>query len=478
MKHLYKLSFYALAGLMLFAVACSDDEAPLPVLGVAFETTGVGIASDASSATVNVSLSRAVSVASTLTITAVETGVTAGTDYSTSPAISGGTITLDVPVGEMAASFDVTRLANVIEVGSNVVFTLTSITGDENSEISGNTSVTVTFDAISSPGSSFTAEIGGATEPNQVYVDFSLNNQSTAERTSWDLGFYSGAEDKVILNYSTYMMAQPLQKTDMNAVTAEDTVGMGSTMIIGTGGAHVYIDHPNRSLDELAIADISATDDDNPVYIVNRGAGPGEGNVDPGSVDVSGTPLGWKKIRILKSGNDYLIQHADIDATTFEEVTVGKSAAENFSYFSFEDGAGIEVEPAKEKWDIVFTVSSNIINFGFGEGAYGFSDFVLSNRQGGTGVAAVVLETDENGAIIDGQTGYDDFTADDLGSVTFSADGNTIGSSWRSVFTRQAIPSIFYIVKDEEGNNYKVQFLGLLDAQGNRGNSSLKYELL
>ncbi len=477
MKHLYKLSFYALAGLMLFAVACSDDE-PLPVLGVAFETTAVGIARDATSATINVSLSRAVSVASKLTITTIETGVTTGTDYSTSPTISGGSITLEIAAGEMTASFDVTRLANVIEAGSNVVFTLSSISGDEHSEISGNTSVTVTFDAISSPGSSFTAEIGGATEPNQVYVDFSLNNQTIAERTSWDLGFYSGTEDKVVLNYSTYMMAQPLEKIDMNEVTASDTIGMGSTMIIGTGGTHVFIDHPNRSLDELAIADISAIDGENPVYIVNRGVGPGQGNVDPGSVDVGGAPLGWKKIRILKSGNDYVIQHADIDATTFEEVTVSKSATDNFTYFSFENGADIEVEPAKEKWDIVFTVSSNIINFGFGDGAYGFSDFVLSNRQGGTEVAAVVLETDENGAIIDGQTGYDDFTADDLGSVTFSPDGHTIGSNWRSVFSRTAHAHVYYIVKDEEGNTYKVQFLGLMDEQGNRGNSSLKYELL
>lgn len=478
MKYFYKLSFYALAGLLLFSVACGDDEAPLPVLGVAFETTAVGIANDATEATVNVSLSRAVSVASTLTITAVETGIVAGTDYSTSPALSGGSITLDVAVGETDASFTVTRLAEVIAPGSSVVFTLSSITGDENSEISGNTSITVTFDAISSPGSSFTAEIGGPTEPNKVFVDFSLNNQTTAARISWDLGFYSGSEDKVILNYSTFMMAQPLDKTDMNEVTSADTVGMGSTMIIGTSGADVFIDHPDRDLDKLAIADISGTDSENPVYIVNRGAGPGEGNVDPGSVDVGGTALGWKKIRILKSGSDYIIQHADIDATTFEEVTVSKSATANFTYFSFENGANIEVEPAKEQWDIVFTVSSNIINFGFGNGAYGFSDFVLSNRQGGTEVAAVVLERDDNGEIVAGQTGYDDFSAADLGSVTFSADGHTIGSSWRSVFSRTAHSHVFFIVKDEEGNNYKVQFLGLLDDQGNRGNSSLKYELL
>ena len=132
----------------------------------------------------------------------------------------------------------------------------------------------------------------------------------------------------------------------------------------------------------------------------------------------------------------------------------------------------------KKNGTIVFSVSSNIINFGFGDGAYGFADFVLSNRQGGVQVAAVDIDVDNDGNVDVGAITYDSFTSSDLGSVTFSDAGNTIGSSWRSVFTRTATANLYFIVKDAEGNNYKVQFLGLLDNAGNRGHSSLKYELL
>ncbi len=478
MKYLSKSLFVFFISLTFIISSCSDDDSPLATLGVAFETTALGLSDDVESVDVVVSLSRATTVDSEATITFTESGVAFGTDYTTNPVASGGTLTISIPAGEQVASFRVTRIASALETGSTVVFTLTEVTGEENAQISGNTSLTVSFEAIVSAGADFTANIGGPTEPNQVFVDFSLNTQTTAERTSWDLGFYSGSDDKVILNYSTYVMAQALDKTDMNDVTAADTVGFAGTQAIGTAGAHVFIDHPDRDLEKLAIEDISATDLENKVYIINRGAGPGTGTVDPGSVDVGSTPRGWKKIRILKSGDNYVIQHADIAATTFEEVTISKDATKSFVFFSFEDGSGISVEPEKEKWDIVFSVSSEIINFGFGDGAYGFSDFVLSNRQGGVEVARVELERDTEGVIVPGQTTYDDFSISDLGSVTFSADGNTMGSSWRSVFSRTAHNYVFFIVKDPEGNSYKVQFLGLLDDDGNRGHSSLKYELL
>lgn len=478
MNFLSKLTFITSLAACFIITSCGDDETPLPIIGVAFETTALGIASDANSVNVVVSLSRSTTVDSKASISVAETAVQYGTGYTTTPAVSNGAIELDIPSGSETVSFTVTRAASLLAPGSSVAFTLTGLTGETNSEISGNTTVTVSFDAVASAGNSFTAEIGGPTEPNQVFVDLSLDTRTTAERTSWDLGFYSGSENKVIVNYATFALARALDKTDMNSVTAQDTIGFAASVRIGTAGAHAYIDHPDGDLGKLAIADISATDSDNKVYIINRGGGPGTGTVNPGSVDVGSTPRGWKKIRILRSGSNYKIQHADIGATTFEEVTVTKDPNYNFVYFSFDSNTTPTVEPPKAEWDFVFTVSSNIINFGLGDGAYGFSDFALSNRQGGVQVARVELERDGEGNVIAGQTSYDDFTSANLSTVTFSPNGNTIGSSWRSVFSRTAHDYVYFIIKDNEGNNYKVQFLGLMNQQGERGNSSVKYALL
>ena len=350
-KLLHFFLMIVLSSILITLNSCNEDEEPLPVLGVAFQTTGVGIASGANNAEVVISLSRATSVANTITVNIAESGVMYGQDYETNPAASGQTITLSVPAGVESASFTVTRLVDVISPGNTVDFTIASVTGELESQISGNTSLTLSFDAIASPGSGLVAQIGGSSQPNQVFIDFSLNTQTTATRDSWDLGFYTGSEDKVILNYSTYGMAVALDKTDMNTVSAQDTTGLDTLLAIGTSGAHVYIDHPDRDLDKLAIADISSTDSENKVYIINRGAGPGTGNADPGSANVGDTPRGWKKVRILKSGSDYVVQYADIDATTFQEVTVSKNTALNFVYLSLDDGSTPTIEPPKEEWD-------------------------------------------------------------------------------------------------------------------------------
>ena len=471
-----RISFITLTLLSLAIGSCSEDDDPLSTLGVAFETTALGIAPNANNVEVVISFSRPTTVQNTITLDIQENGVQYDTQYETNPAASGNQVQIVVPAGAETVSFTVTRIVDLIASESTVTFTLASVSGEEESQISGNTSLTVSFEAIASAGASFVAGVGGATQPNQVFVDFSLNNQTSAERVSWDLGFYSGSDDKVIVNYSTFTMARQLDKTDLNSVTAEDTVGFAGVVTVGTTGAHIYIDDPDRDLNKLAIADISATDAENKVYIINRGGGPGTG-----SNPVATTPRGWKKIRILKNGDDYVIQHADIAATSFTETTISKDENFNFVYFSFENGGNITVEPEKASWDIVFTVSSNIIDFGDGDGAYGFSDFILSNRQGGVEIARSFDLGPESTIFtpqfINNDIAYDDFTMDDVAGLTFSSDGNTIGSVWRSVFA-DAYPDIFFIVKDAEGNHYKLQFLTFLNDNGERGHPELKYELL
>ncbi|MGB3464089.1 MAG: HmuY family protein [Cyclobacteriaceae bacterium] len=474
-----KLLFILLISATLLMTSCGDDDSPeATTFGVAFETTSAGIADDEDHVTVNVTFSSVTTVSNQITVRLQEKGITYGADYTTTPAAVNGILLLDVPSGAVETSFAVNRIGDAISEGNTVTFMLEEVSGEENIRITGNTEITVSFSSVASGGAAMTAENGGPTQPNMVFVDLSLNQQVTAARTSWDLGVYNGEENKVIVNYATYGMAYPLAVTDMNAVSAADTSGLSGVLQIGTAGADIYIDHPDGDLTKLAIADISADDSENKVYIINRGAGPGTGEVSPGNADVSSTERGWKKVRILMRGNDYLIQHADINATTFSETTLSKNEAFNFSYFSFDGNNPIVVEPQSDKYDLIFTVSSNIINFGFGDGAYGFSDYVKTNRSGGVKVAEVRLETDSEGTVIPGQTTYDEFDISDVCSLSLIIAANTIGSDWRSVFTRTTNADRFYVVEDPEGNLYKLQFTGLLNDRGERGFTSFEYELL
>lgn len=469
------LGFVIALGLV---VACGDSDEPQPVFGIAFETTALGIDPDASEVEVKLSFTVPTTVQNTATIDISETGVTYGQEYTTDASVSNGELTLTIPAGATDASFIVRRLATALDGGSEVSFTLSAVEGETDPQIVGNTIIKVSFDAIAFVGTIVFPNIGGPTEPNQVFIDLSLNLQANVARDSWDLGFYSGADSRVVVNYSTYGMAQALEINDLNSVSSADTVGFSAQMRIGTAGANVFVDNPNGDLLETVVAEVSDTDSENKVYILNRGNGPGSSAVDPGSVRVDEVVLGWKKIRILKRGTDYLLQYADINATSFSEVTIYPKNGYNFNHFSFASDSEVGVEPEEDKWDLVFSVASRVIDFGAGLGAYGFSDVVKTNRVGGTEVALVELERDDNGVIVSGQTTYDDFTASDVNGVGFSEDATTIGSSWRSVFSRTAYDYRFYIVKDAEGNYYKIQFLGLLSQTGARGNSSFKYELL
>ncbi len=147
---------------------------------------------------------------------------------------------------------------------------------------------------------------GGAAYTNKVFIDFSANRQTAVDRSKWDLGFSTSDDFRVILNSSNGMMARAINKTDLNAVTAADTVGFGvqlglpqvfsainaATTPAWTADAIKWIDDPAGDWTKTAIAAVSATESENKVYIVNRGQL-------PGSTSASG---GWKKIRILRNG--------------------------------------------------------------------------------------------------------------------------------------------------------------------------------
>ena len=69
--------------------------------------------------------------------------------------------------------------------------------------------------------------------PNKVFIDLSANRETPIQRTSFDLGFYNGADDyRVTLNSATGMLAKQIAKNDLNAVTATDTLGFSNEVVI------------------------------------------------------------------------------------------------------------------------------------------------------------------------------------------------------------------------------------------------------
>jgi hypothetical protein len=211
-----------------------------------------------------------------------------------------------------------------------------------------------------------------------------------------------------------------------------------------------YIDYPNGDLTRTAIGVISATAADNKVYIINRGSG-------------SGSPAparGWKKVRIFRNASGgYTLQHADIAATSFQEISIAKDDAYFFKYISFENGA-VNIEPEKKKWDIAWTYFSNVTNFGTGEVPYLFQDIILINKN--VQVAKVMVAS----------KAFADFDSTNIASQTFLTTQTAIGSDWRSGGGPTSGPAVrtdrYYIIKDGNNNYYKIRFTALTQ-NGERG---------
>jgi HmuY protein len=325
-------------------------------------------------------------------------------------------------------------------------------------------------------GASISPEVGGPNQPNQVYIDLSTNTATTAKRDSWDLGFFSGTDFRVVINGSISMATAQLEATDMIAVNSAtpEVQDLQPRVIVGSFQAESanFVDAPEGSITGTAIAEVSSVAANNHVYLLNLGFEVGTTTPATGSVAINGTARGWKKIRVLRSGNNYILQYANLDDTTFEEVTISKDAAYNFNFFSFNTETEVDVEPEKSKWDLNFTYFTNIIP---GNGAYGYADFVVNNTKSDAKV--YVIDTNVETSLT-----YDNFTLANVVNANFTNDQRIIGSSWRNGGGPGTLPSlkdnIFYIVSDTDGNLYKLKFLALTNEAGERGYPEFVYSLL
>ena len=473
MKKLLFLSLFVLS-----LVSCSsDDNNTAEINGVAFASTSLNLTTAETPIVINFAIPTA--TAGSLTLTYVENAVVEGTDFSTIPAATAKTILVPFEKNVSSVSFTFKKLKEAIEGEvKNVVFTISSNT--INAILGENKTVQVNFNETAYTGGVLAASVGGPNQPNQLYLDFSSGITKSVNRATWDFGFNSGSEFRVIINGSVKMAVKKLETSDITLpqeIDANVSVGAGTT-----AASNGFVDNPTGVLTGAgagigtAIAEVSATDADNKVYLVNMGALVGTKVAGTGGVEVDGESRGWKKVRILRNGTGYKIQYADLASTTFTEKTISKDTAYNFTFFSLASGNTVSVEPEKAKWDLNFTVFTNYLNMGSGDVTYGYADFITSNSRGGAKVYQVLVSTGGS---------YADFTKAKIVEDNFKAsetDQRIIGANWRNGGGPTTLPSIrtdrFYVVKDAAGNYYKVRFLTMLNEASERGNVTLEYAIL
>jgi hypothetical protein len=455
MKSLYLLPL--LAGALL---ACGEDESPAPV-NLNFASSEVGISSAQNLATISLNFARPAESAGELTITLEAGNLTYGpaADFYTQPDAENSTIVLPYQPGSESVQFTVHSGSGLnIQQDQSINFTLTGVTG--RAIIGSGATTRLTFsENFTAPGGTLTLNAGdNSSFSHQVFIDLSKQQQTRVEKYSWDLGFYTEAgEYYVVLNSPASTMARPIPKYDLNAVTAADTVGFGWEMQVGqsaTAAAAPWVDTPDGNLQTTAFGEISANEAENRVFIVKR-----EGN------------RNWQKVRVLREGNGYLLQYADIAATSYQTLSVSKDPTTNFSFVNLSNGAEVSVEPARTNWDLQYGTYTELFPSRGQLIPYNFNDFVVINRHG-TRVATVFTEL----------VSYEAFDQRHLAEVDFRSELDALGESWRVGGGPSSQPSLrqdrFYLIEDSEGNVYKLRFTRLTPANGERGKPEFEYQLV
>lgn len=318
-------------------------------------------------------------------------------------------------------------------------------------------------------GSVISPEVGGANEPNMVFVDLATATTHTARRDSWDLAFYCGNQFRVQINTSVYAAVglfkstADLPTTNLTEVTTATASSLMNVIAFGTGMPDNinYVDDFDGDINHTAIDEISINLDENKVYLLNLGYEVPNSQPATGSVEVAGNHRGWKKIRILRVNGQYVLHYANLDDTTYKEAIITKNTDYNAIFFSFTTETEVTVEPPKNMWDLCFTVFTNQIP---DYGTYGYTDFILTNVKQNVMSYKVAMTNDSD---------YYDFNFTDIKADSLKISQRTIGSSWRQGGGPTTQPAVlnnrFYIVKDTENQYYKLRFMAITNSLGVRG---------
>lgn len=468
-----KLFLSILALTVIGLAGCSKDEVKRQSVAVNFISAETGIESDDDSAEIGFAFSRVPDAQVTVVMNVTGNGANYGNDFTTVPAASNGQITVTVPSGQTSGSVTIKKEAGATLAGSeSVSFTIASVTSSDDASIGSRNSTQARFGTVSPGSEEFIIEGNG--EENfqySVYIDFSANRQSRAERKSWNLGFACGDDFRVVLNGAYASAATSSGKSDINDVTLTDANAITSEFYLNTnpmgavGLSETIFDNPDGSLAETAFAEISAIDDENEVYFVAS-----EDDKDDNDRGL------WWKVKVTRKGEGYNVKFGRVSGGPIQSVDVPKNPEYNFAFLSFNDSKIVDVEPRARKWDLKWSYDLAHATMGMTTMLMFSQDVLTINTWSGVKVATVMTA----------EKGYDEITESDIAGLTFSTDREAIGTTWRSTGGMSAMTGgiksdRFYVICDPAGNYYKLRFIrgGFSTSEGGtRGRPELEYALL
>ena len=285
----------------------------------------------------------------------------------------------------------------------------------------------------------------------QFYFDL-FTNQIVASNNNeaWDLAFDASDNGYHIwLNSSKLMQAWNTGRKDFASINSQV-------------GAKWQWDYPDGDIQKNAIGEWGIFNNGNVasnqhVYIIDRGVNKNENS------------LGRRKVVFESLQNGiYKVRFSRVDGGDEHVVEIPKNNRYNRVYLSLDNGGEVvKVEPEKNTYDLVFTRYTHIFL------EYDTLPYLVTGAM--LNIAGVTAAKDST-------LQFESIEITDIDQVTFSNKPDAIGYDWKSfdlnIEKYDIIAGRVYIVKDLEGNYYKLRFLDFFSDTGERGFPKFEYQSL
>ncbi len=282
---------------------------------------------------------------------------------------------------------------------------------------------------------------------DQLFFDFETNSVVHVSKVnSWDLAFEATLDGfHIFMNGGADVLVYNTHETDITKVTTapkstspdwmfDRPCGLGDSTAIGD-----WRGPGGLSLNEVYVVKLNST------YIKNN----------------------LKKFRMISvDGSKYIMEYADLDESFAHTITIPKDDNYNYSYFSFVDGGKIvQPDPPKKTWDIVFTRYRFIY--------YDLEDFKYI-------VSGVLTNPFNTECAADSTSKFDEIEGIDLINLPYSNHRDIIGFNWKeynfSAERYEINSNQNYVVKNRNGQYWKIHFLDFYNKQGIKGSPSFEFQ--
>ncbi|MBA2422641.1 MAG: HmuY family protein [Chitinophagales bacterium] len=275
----------------------------------------------------------------------------------------------------------------------------------------------------------------------QQYFDLNTTDTLGSEYSSWDLCFQSNPTGwHIWLNGGNFALIANMNTQDFDAV--HDTTG-----------ASWHWDEASWNPDSTAIGDWR---DVRLVYVLDRGFS---------------KPAAERYKKIIFQSEDeskYEIQFSNLDGSEQNIVYVPKNSLNSYAYFTFNDGGSIlNIEPAKQQWDMLFT-----------RYRYIFYDEEPPLPYLVTGV----LINPEISVAVDSSMTFSEIDYQIAITLTYSNTRDVIGWKWKhfdlSTSAYTVHQNVNYIIRDMEGVYWKLHFIDFYNEEGDKGYPQFEFQRL